>query len=63
MLESYVNNRLLYGLALEEERQLLNGDGSGDDLEGINHVATAYDTDLNVTGDTRADIMLTPFSR
>jgi HK97 family phage major capsid protein len=33
MLESYVNNRLLYGLALEEERQLLNGDGSGDDLE------------------------------
>ncbi|SAU80383.1 phage major capsid protein [Klebsiella pneumoniae] len=57
MLESYVNNRLLYGLALEEERQLLNGDGSGDDLEGINHVATAYDTALNVTGDTRADII------
>jgi len=57
MLESYVNNRLLFGLALEEERQLLNGDGSGDDLEGINHVATAYDTALNATGDTRADII------
>jgi len=57
MLQSYVNNRLMYGLALEEERQLLNGDGSGDDLEGINHVATAYDTDLNVSGDTRADII------
>lgn len=57
MLQSYVNNRLMYGLALEEERQLLNGDGSGDDLEGINHVATAYDSDLNTTGDTRADII------
>ncbi len=57
MLQSYVNNRLMYGLALEEERQLLNGDGSGDDLEGINHVATAYDTGLNVSGDTRADII------
>ncbi|MFK3912035.1 phage major capsid protein [Enterobacter cancerogenus] len=57
MLQSYVNNRLMYGLALEEERQLLNGDGSGDDLEGINHVATAYDGDLNATGDTRADII------
>lgn len=57
MLQSYVNNRLMYGLALEEERQLLNGDGSGDDLEGINHVATAYDSDLNATGDTRADII------
>lgn len=57
MLQSYVNNRLMYGLALEEERQLLNGDGSGDDLEGINHVATAYDAGLNVAGDTRADII------
>lgn len=57
MLQSYVNNRLLYGLALKEEEQLLNGDGSGDDLEGINHVATAYDTSLNVAGDTRADII------
>jgi len=57
MLQSYVNNRLLYGLALKEEEQLLNGDGSGDDLEGINHVATAYDASLNVAGDTRADII------
>lgn len=57
MLQSYVNNRLMYGLALAEERQLLNGDGSGDDLEGLNHVATAYDATLNATGDTRADII------
>ena len=57
MLQSYVNTRLLYGLALREEDQLLNGDGTGDDLEGINHVATAYDTTLNASGDTRADII------
>lgn len=57
MLQSYVNNRLMYGLALKEEGQLLNGDGTGDDLEGINHVATAYDATLNATGDTRADLI------
>ncbi|CAK8737106.1 hypothetical protein SODG_002790 [Sodalis praecaptivus] len=55
MLQSYVNNRLLYGLALVEENQLLNGDGTADNLTGINHVATAYDTTLNASGDTRAD--------
>lgn len=55
MLESYVNNRLMYGLGLVEEAQLLNGDGTGDNLLGINEVATAYDEDLDATGDTRAD--------
>jgi HK97 family phage major capsid protein len=55
MLESYVNNRLLFGLALVEETQLLNGDGTGDNLTGLNQVATVYDAALNATGDTRAD--------
>ena len=57
MLQSYVNNRLMYGLALKEENMLLNGDGTGDDLDGINHVATAYDQSLNEAGDTRADLI------
>ncbi|WP_320729412.1 phage major capsid protein [Enterobacter kobei] len=57
MLQSYVNGRLMYGLALKEENQLLNGDGTGDNLEGLNKVATAYDTSLNAAGDTRADII------
>ncbi|MBD2785514.1 phage major capsid protein [Xenorhabdus sp. DI] len=56
-LQSYVNNRLLYGLALVEEKQLLNGDGSADNLTGINHVATAYDATLNADGDTQADMI------
>lgn len=56
-LQSYLNTRLLYGLALVEENQMLNGDGSADNLTGINQVATAYDTTLNVTGDTQADLI------
>ena len=55
MLESHVNNRLMYGLALKEEEQLLSGDGTGDNLLGVNAVAAAYDTALDVVGDTRAD--------
>lgn len=55
LLESYVNNRLLFGLALAEEAQLLNGDGTGENLVGINKVATAYDTGLNVARDNKAD--------
>lgn len=55
MLESYVNGRLMYGLALKEEDQLLSGDGTGDNLLGVNAVASAYDVALDVVGDTRAD--------
>lgn len=57
LLQSYVNNRLMYGLALAEEAQLLNGDGTGDNLIGLNTVATDYDTTLTATGDTRADVI------
>lgn len=56
-LQSYINNRLLHGLALKEEAQLLNGDGTGDNLTGLNQVATAYSTGLTVTGDTFADVV------
>lgn len=55
LLESYINNRMMYGLALKEEEQMLNGDGTGDNLEGINKVATAYDTTLDASGDTLID--------
>ncbi|WEV90025.1 major capsid protein [Pseudomonas phage PotUPM1] len=54
-LESYLNNRLLYGLRLKEEGQLLAGDGTGDNLPGLKTVATDYDASLNVAGDTMAD--------
>lgn len=63
LLQSYINGRLLYGLAFAEEAQLLNGNGTGDNLSGLNTVATAYDTSLTVAaatgveGDTNADIL------
>jgi len=35
MLRSYIDGRLRYGLALEEDKQILYGTGTGGDLEGI----------------------------
>jgi HK97 family phage major capsid protein len=49
MLESYINGRLLYGLALEEEDEILNGDGSVGTLDGLMHQATAYNRDTDGT--------------
>lgn len=42
MLESYINGRLLYGLALEEDDEILNGDGTVGTLDGLMHQATNY---------------------
>lgn len=42
MLQSYINGRLLYGLALEEEDEILNGDGSVGTLDGLMHQATGF---------------------
>lgn len=41
-LASYIDNRLRYGLAYVEEQQLLNGDGTGQNLLGIIPQAEAY---------------------
>ena len=41
-LRSYIDNRLLYGLAYVEEDQLLNGDGTGQNLHGILPQATEF---------------------
>lgn len=41
-LSSLIDNRLLFGLALKEEQQILNGDGTGQNLHGIIPQATPY---------------------
>lgn len=41
-LRSTIDQRLLFGLAYKEEQQLLNGDGTGQNLNGIIPQATAY---------------------
>lgn len=48
MLQSYVDGRLRYGLALVEENQLLNGSGTGTDLAGIYTQATAFTPPITI---------------
>lgn len=56
-LRSIIDQRLLYGLAFKEEGQLLNGDGSGQNLLGIIPQATAYSAPITLTGGTSIDQM------
>lgn len=49
-LRSYIDGRLRYGLEYVEEGQLLNGGGTGTDLNGIYTQATAYVAPITPTG-------------
>jgi HK97 family phage major capsid protein len=58
MLQSYIDGRLRYGLKLVEEDQLLNGGGTGTDLNGIYTQATASTANLAVvTAPTKIDVI------
>jgi HK97 family phage major capsid protein len=54
-LRSYIDGRLRYGLDLVEENQLLNGDGTGQNLLGLIPQATAFAAPFAVTGETDID--------
>lgn len=54
-LASYINARGTYGLKFVEENQLLNGDGTGQNLNGILPQATAYAAPITITGATKID--------
>lgn len=58
MLRSYIDGRLTYGLMLEEDDQILNGDGTGGTLNGILTNPNIQDVgspgDVQ-SGDTRLD--------
>ncbi|SDP92459.1 phage major capsid protein, HK97 family [Phyllobacterium sp. YR620] len=56
-LRSIIDNRLLYGLAYVEEAQLLNGDGTGQNLNGIIPQATAYAAPITLPAPTSIDMM------
>lgn len=57
-LQSYIDGRLRYGLAYAEELQLLNGDGTGTNLNGIYTQATASTANLAViTSPTKIDVL------
>lgn len=57
MLASYIDGRLRYGLAFREEAQILNGDGTGQNLLGIIPQATAYAAPGGLTAATALDQM------
>jgi hypothetical protein len=58
MLQSYINGRLIYGLKYVEDNQLLNGGGTGTDLNGIYTQATASTANLAVIASpTKLDVL------
>lgn len=57
MLQSYIDGRLRYGLAYAEEVQLLNGDGTGENLSGLVTEATAYSAPITISGSTMLDTL------
>lgn len=56
-LASYIDGKLRYGLAYAEEQQLLNGDGTGQNLLGIIPQATAYSAPITLAGATTIDTL------
>jgi hypothetical protein len=54
MLASYIDQRLRYGVLLEEEDEVLNSTGTNGELDGLVHQATAYNRARRPTaGSTR----------
>ena len=56
LLQGHIGGRLLYGLKLEEESEILTGVGAAGELNGLNNQATAYNR--GVTNDTVLDTLL-----
>lgn len=54
-LQSIIDTELRYGLALAEDNQLLNGDGTGVNLNGLITNATAFSDPLSVSSPTMID--------
>jgi len=54
-LQGYINGRLMYGLKLEEEDQLLNGDGTGSNISGLLDSGNYTAYNRAVSGDTNVD--------
>ena len=56
-LQSYIDGRLRFGLGFVEDNQLLNGAGTGTDLNGINTQAAAMTDQGIVASPTRIDVL------
>ncbi len=56
-IRSHIDARLLYGLQLAEDRQLLSGDGVGSNMLGLIPQSTAFVAPLAIEGATRLDAL------
>ena len=56
-LQGLIDTELLDGLALAEEQQLLNGDGTGQTLNGLIPNATAYSAPITLADPTMLDTL------
>ncbi|MHA1302184.1 MAG: phage major capsid protein [Candidatus Heimdallarchaeaceae archaeon] len=54
-LEGYIDTRLIYGVKLAEENQILYGNGVSPNLNGIMPVASTYSWSSGQAGDTKLD--------
>ncbi|MEQ8860129.1 MAG: phage major capsid protein, partial [Pseudomonadales bacterium] len=57
MLQQYINDRLMYGLKLKEDTQLLLGTGSNGELPGLYTNRTAYSVTSPLSYTTKLDII------
>ncbi|SIQ11169.1 phage major capsid protein, HK97 family [Aromatoleum tolulyticum] len=55
MLRAFIDGQLLYGLSIEEEDQIMLGDGSGGSMDGLVNQATAYNR--TTSGDNGVDVL------
>lgn len=58
-LQGYIDMRLRYGLKLEEDREMLTGDGTAGRLNGINNQAAAFS--YGASGAQQLDVLLLAF--
>lgn len=56
-LQGEVDSEMRYGLALAEEGELLNGDGTGQHLTGLIPAATAYAAPITIADQTKIDVI------
>ena len=56
-LQRIVNSKLLFGLKLKEEDEILTGSGAGVHLNGIQTQATAFETGRTITNDSVLDYL------
>lgn len=54
-LQGIIDTELRYGLSLKEDAQILSGDGTGENLDGLITNATAYSAPFTLTGATMID--------